>query len=147
LLTEIRRIRGEMNIAPGKAIPVLLAGGNAGDRQRAERFDASLRFLARLESVRWLAAGEAEPAASAAIVGELRALIPLAGLIDLGAEKARLAKEIARIEGEIRKCEAKLGNESFVANAPPAVVAQERQRIAEFSTALAGLEDQLAKLA
>ena len=146
LLTEIRRIRGEMNIAPGKTIPLLFADGNANDRPRAERFDASLRFLARLESVRWLSAGEAEPAASAAIVGELRALIPLAGLIDLGAEKARLAKEIARIDGEIRKCEAKLGNESFVANAPPAVVTQERQRIAEFSSALAGMRGQLEKL-
>ncbi len=146
LLTEIRRIRGEMNIAPGKTIPMLLAGGNDADRARAARFDAALKFLARLESVHWLQAGEAEPAASAAILGELRALIPLAGLIDLGAEKARLAKEIARVEGEIRKCEGKLGNASFVANAPAEVVAQERQRIADFSTALAGMKSQLQKL-
>ena len=62
------------------------------------------------------------------------------------AEKARLTKEIARVEGEIRKCEGKLGNANFVANAPPEVVAQERQRIADFSTALAGMKDQLAKL-
>jgi valyl-tRNA synthetase len=100
-----------------------------------------------VESQRWLAPGEAEPAASAAIVGELKLLIPLAGLIDLGAEKARLAKEIARVEGEIGKCRGKLGNANFVANAPAVVVEQEKQRLADFDTLLAGLRDQLARLA
>ena len=80
------------------------------------------------------------------MVGTLRVLIPLAGLIDLDAEKARLAKEIGRIEGEIKKCEGKLGNESFVANAPAEVVAQERQRIADFTTTLDGLREQLGRL-
>jgi valyl-tRNA synthetase len=73
-------------------------------------------------------------------------LIPLAGLIDLTAEKARLAKEIARIEGEIRKCEGKLGNANFVANAPAEVVAQERQRITDWGIQLEALREQARKL-
>jgi valyl-tRNA synthetase len=143
----LRRVRSEMNIAPGKAVPLRLAGGGASDRARAAKFDASLRFLVRAESMDWLAPGEAEPAAATALVGELKLLIPLEGLIDLGAEKQRLAKEITRIESEIRKCEGKLGNANFVANAPAEVVAQEKQRIADFGTQLAGLREQAARLA
>ncbi|HEY0232604.1 MAG TPA: valine--tRNA ligase, partial [Dokdonella sp.] len=78
VLTQLRRIRSEMNIAPGKTIPLLYAGGNAADRARTEKFAAQIEFLARTESQRWLAAGDAEPAAAAGIVGELKLLIPLA---------------------------------------------------------------------
>jgi len=145
-VTELRRIRSEMNIAPSRLVPLLLAGGSDEDRARSARFAAELAALARTDPPRWLASGEAEPAAAAAVLGTLRLLIPLEGLIDLGAERQRLEKEIARIEAEIRKCEAKLGNANFVANAPPAVVEQERQRIAEFSTTIEGLRDQRAKL-
>lgn len=73
-------------------------------------------------------------------------MIPLAGLIDVEAEKARLAKEIGRIEVEITKCESKLGNERFVANAPAEVVTQERQRIADWNTTLKALREQSGKL-
>ena len=73
-------------------------------------------------------------------------LIPLAGLIDVEAELKRLAKEIARLAGEIQKCEAKLGNANFIANAPPAVVAQEQQRIADFSSTIQSLREQSRKL-
>ena len=146
VLGEIRRIRSEMNIAPGKQIPLLFARGSAGDRLRIERFASQIAFLARTESQRWLAEGEQEPACASAIVGELRVLIPLAGLIDLEAEKARLGKEIKRVEGEIAKCNGKLGNATFVANAPAAVVEQERQRLADFTTTLDGLREQLGRL-
>ncbi|GAA0714451.1 valine--tRNA ligase [Dokdonella soli] len=146
VLSQVRRIRSEMNIAPGKAIPLLYAGGNAGDRARTVKFAAQIGFLARTESQRWLDTGEAEPPAAAAIVGELKLLIPLAGLIDVGAEKQRLEKEIKRVEGEIAKCNAKLGKESFVASAPPAIVEQEKQRLADFTALLAALREQLDKL-
>lgn len=146
VLGGIRRIRSEMNISPGKQIPLLFAKGNAADHGRIERFASQIAFLARTESQRWLADGEEEPASASAIIGELRVLIPLAGLIDLDAEKARLSKEIKRIDGEIAKCNGKLGNETFVANAPAAVVDQERQRLAEFSATQAGLRDQLDRL-
>jgi valyl-tRNA synthetase len=147
VLSQVRRIRSEMNIAPTKTIPLLYANGNDADRARQSKFAASIAFLARGESQRWLDAGEAEPPAAAAIVGDMKVLIPLAGLIDLGAEKVRLDKEIKRIESEIAKCNGKLGTPTFVANAPAAVVTQEKQRLADFSTTLAGLREQAARLA
>ena len=146
VLGEVRRIRSEMNISPGKQIPLLFAKGDAEDHARIDRFASQIAFLARTECQRWLADGEDEPASASAIVGDLRVLIPLAGLIDVDAEKARLGKEIKRIEGEIGKCNGKLGNATFVANAPAAVVDQERQRLADFSSTLAGLREQLARL-
>jgi valyl-tRNA synthetase len=147
VLTNVRRIRSEMNLAPTKPIPLLYAGGTPNQRALAERFAAPIAFLARAESQRWLESGEAEPAAAAAIVGEMKVLIPLAGLIDVGAEKTRVAREIKRLEGEIAKCNGKLANANFVANAPAEVVAQEQQRIADFTMALNGLRDQADRLA
>jgi valyl-tRNA synthetase len=144
VLTQVRRIRSEMGIAPRKEIPLLYAGGNATDRARTTKFDAQLGFLARAESQRWLDAGDAEPAAAAAIIGEMKLLIPLAGLIDLGAERARLEKEIARLDGEIAKSGTKLGN--FGEKTPAAVVEQEKQRLADFTSTAAALREQLARL-
>ncbi|QEE25533.1 valine--tRNA ligase [Rhodanobacter glycinis] len=146
VLSGIRRIRSEMNISPGKVIPLLLADGDATDHTRAAKFATQIAFLARVETPQWIEPGADEPAAAAAVVGSLRVLIPLAGLIDLGAEKARLAKEITRIEVEIKKCEGKLGNANFVANAPAEVVAQERQRITDWNTQLTALREQSGKL-
>jgi len=144
VLTQVRRIRSEMNIAPSKAIPLLYANGNAVDRARADKFGAQIAFLARAESQRWLAAGGAEPAAAAAIIGEMKLLIPLAGLIDLSAEKARLEKEIKRLDGEIAKSSTKLAN--FGPKTPPNVVEQEKQRVADFTTTLNGLREQFDRL-
>ncbi|HJR11425.1 MAG TPA: valine--tRNA ligase [Rhodanobacteraceae bacterium] len=145
VLTGVRKIRSEMNIAPGKTIPLLLADGDAEDRRRVEKFSAQIEFLARCEAPRWLQ-HEAEPAAAAAVVGNLRVLIPLAGLIDLDAERARLSKEIARIEGEKKKSEGKLGNANFVQNAPAEVVEQERTRLTDWSTQLGALREQSSRL-
>jgi len=144
VLAQIRRIRSEMNIAPGKAIPLLYANGSASDHTRTDKFAAQIAFLAKAESQRWLSAGEAEPASAAAIVGEMKLLIPLAGLIDLSAEKVRLEKEIKRLDGELTKSSAKLAN--FGEKTPPAVIEQEKQRVAEFTATLAGLREQFEKL-
>jgi valyl-tRNA synthetase len=146
VLTGVRKIRSEMNIAPGKVIPLLLADGDAEDRRRAGKFSAQIEFLARCEAPRWLAPDESEPAAAAAVVGSLRVLIPLAGLINLDAERTRLAKEIARIKSEIGKCEGKLGNANFVDHAPTAVVEQERARLADWSGQLDALRMQMERL-
>jgi len=141
-VTQLRRIRSEMNIAPSKTVPLLLQGGNAEDRARMQRFDSQLRFLARIESLAWID-GDA-PAAAAAVLGELTLLIPLAGLIDLDAEKIRVDKEIKRIEAEIGKCQGKL--DKFGPNTPAAVVEQERTRLTDWSQQLAALAAQRAKL-
>jgi valyl-tRNA synthetase len=146
VLSGIRKIRSEMNISPAKVIPLLLADGDAGDRSRITKFTAQISFLARTETPQWIETGTDEPAAAAAVVGALRVMIPLAGLIDLDAEKARLAKEITRIEVEIKKCEGKLGNANFVANAPADVVTQERQRITDWTATIAALREQAQKL-
>ena len=141
---NIRRIRSEMNIAPGKTIPLLWQSQQNDDRMRMANADAALKFLARLESIDELS-GEA-PAAATTLVGELQVFIPLAGLIDLDAEKSRLAKELKRIDGEIVKCRGKLSSDTFVANAPPAVVEQERQRLVDWQAQQSALAAQLQKL-
>jgi valyl-tRNA synthetase len=91
-------------------------------------------------------AGADEPASAAVVHCLLRVLIPMAGLIDAGAECQRLAKEIARLQAEIQKCETKLGSASFVDKAPPQVVAQERTRLADFTASLAALREQARRL-
>ena len=146
VVSALRQIRSELQLSPGKPVPLLLAGGDAADRSRFERFGRQIAFLCKLESQTWLASEADAPAAAPAVLGELTLLIPLEGLVDLDAERARLDKEIKRLQGEIAKCEGKLGNANFVANAPPEVVAQERQRIADFSAQLKGLAAQRARL-
>jgi valyl-tRNA synthetase len=141
VVAQLRSIRSQMGIAPSKAVPLLLEG-EAQDPGQIERHAAALKFLARLESIAWVQ-GEA-PAAASAVVGKLKLLIPLAGLIDLDAERARLSREIARVEAEIGKSEAKLGK--FGPSTPAAVVEQERTRLADWGMQLAALSEQRVKL-
>jgi valyl-tRNA synthetase len=144
VVSQLRRIRSELNLAPAKAIGLRLQGGEAADRARIARFEPAIRFLARVESLDWL---EGEAAGCAAgVVGDLRLLVPLEGLVDLGAERARLDKELRRIEGEISKCQAKLASETFVTNAPAVVVEQERKRLADWTAQHAALAAQRAQL-
>ncbi|GHH56991.1 MULTISPECIES: valine--tRNA ligase [Gammaproteobacteria] len=144
MVTALRRVRSELNVAPSKQVALLLQAGQPADRGRVERFAAQLRFLLRLERIDWLAADAATPPAAAAIVGELKLLVPLEGLVDLDAERTRLDKEIARVAAEKDKSEAKLAK--FTEKVPAAVVEQERQRLADWSAQLEGLREQRAKL-
>lgn len=146
IVSSLRQIRSELGLSPARAVPLLLLGEQASDRDRIDRFAAQIAFLCRLESSQWLDSENAVPAAAPAIVGDLRLFIPLEGLVDLGAERTRLDKEIKRIEVEIAKCNGKLGNDNFVANAPAEVVTQERQRLSDFSTQLGGLRQQRERL-
>ncbi|HBH36604.1 MAG TPA: valine--tRNA ligase, partial [Gammaproteobacteria bacterium] len=114
----IRKIKGEMNIAPGKKAPVLLANTTEADRRRAEDNRAYLDFLARTESIEILAADDEAPESATALVGEMQVLIPMAGLIDVEAERLRLQKEIGRLSGDQERTEKKLSNPNFVDKAP-----------------------------
>ncbi|KFN50194.1 valine--tRNA ligase [Arenimonas composti] len=144
VVSALRSIRSQLGIAPAKAVPLLVHGGDDDDRERLRRHEAALRFLAKLDSIE-RSEGE-PPAASAALVGGLTLLIPLAGLVDLDAERARLDKELKRIAAEIGKCENKLASDTFVRNAPAAVVEQERARLADWSAQHAALAAQRARL-
>ncbi|MDJ0909713.1 MAG: valine--tRNA ligase [Woeseiaceae bacterium] len=142
----IRQIRGEMDISPGKPLPVILENASVDDISRAETHERLLSGVGRIESVRTLAKGEAAPSAATALLGEMRLLVPMKGLIDVDAELARQEKNKSKVEAEIAKAKGKLGNENFVNNAPPAVVEQERQRLADFERQLENIEEQIEKL-
>ena len=146
VVTAVRNIRGEMNVSPAKQIELLLDGGHDADRRRMKETEALLKRVAKVQSWRWLGEGEDAPAASVQMVGDLKLLVPLAGTVDVSAERTRLGKEIDKLKKDMARVEGKLGNANFVAKAPPAVVAKERQR----GTALAGqievFEAQLARL-
>jgi valyl-tRNA synthetase len=142
----VRQVRSGMDIAPSKKLPVLLQNASAEDLARAGRHRAYLERLAGLESITPLAAGATAPQSATALVGELTILVPMAGLIDADAEIDRLTKRIARTREDHRKISAKLANENFVKNAPPDVVALDRERIAELERTLASLEAQLARV-
>ena len=146
MVSALRRVRSELNVAPAKQVPLLLAGGTAADRERAQRFASQIRFLNKVERIEFLDDAAQAPAAATALIGELKLLVPLEGLVDMGAERARLDKELKRVETEIGKCRNKLSSETFVANAPPAVVDQERQRLADWTAQQEALQSQRAKL-
>ena len=143
----IRQIRGEMNIAPGKPLPVLVQDASADDAARVARFAANLGFLARTESIQVLAAGEAAPQSATALLGQMKILVPMAGLIDKAAELARLAKLRTKLEGDLEKNEARLASEKFVNGAPAAVLERERARVVQQKTELATLREQEARIA
>ena len=145
-ILAVRQIRGEMDIAPSRKIPLLLANAGARDAALTEKHFAWLSRLAGLESIKQLARGEAAPESATAIVGELTLLVPMAGLIDPKAEIERLTRKTAKNESDIGKLKAKLGNENFVRNAPPEVVASDRARVAELEAQNAGLAAQLARV-
>jgi valyl-tRNA synthetase len=145
-LSGVRRIRAEMNIAPGKPLPVLLQHGSDEDRNRLERHRRALATLGRLDTIAWLGDEEPAPEAATALVGGMKALIPLSGLIDKAAETARLDKEIAKLRKDAERGATKLDNADFLSRAPAAVVEKERARVAELQTAIARLEEQLAKI-
>jgi len=144
VISALRRVRSELNVSPSRQVPLRLLGGLQLDRTRLERFSAPLAFLLKLDSIAWLEDAASAPPAAAAIVGELKLLVPLEGLVDLGAERARLDKEIGRVEAEKAKSEAKLAK--FTDKVPAAVVEQERVRLVDWDTQLSGLREQRAKL-
>ena len=147
LMLGVRQIRGEMKISMAKRIDIIVQNANAEDLRRLADFEPLLNKLAKLESVRVLAAGEEAPMSATALVGEMQVLVPMAGLIDKDAELARLDKEIQRLQGEVQRVGGKLANEGFVAKAPAEVLDKERAKLAEAEAALAKLVEQREKIA
>jgi valyl-tRNA synthetase len=144
LVDACRNLRGEMSVSPATRLPLYVTGDAAFMRHSAP----VLQALAKLSEVKvfddapaWEAAAQAAPVA---VLGDARICLHME--IDVAAEKARLSKEAARLESEVTKANAKLGNEAFVAKAPPAVIDQEKKRVADFTATLARVREQLARL-
>ncbi len=148
VVTGIRNIRGEMDIAPGKRLPAKLQDGSAADRERYEQTATSVVALAGLESLDWMETHETldESAAATALVGHMKVRIPFGALIDKQAEEQRLLRERERLEQNLTRARAKLENRSFVERAPKDIVEQEKQRAADFAAKVRELDKQLARI-
>ena len=144
VVSACRNLRGEMNLSPAERVPLVTDGDAAFVAEATPLLQALAKLSEVTPAADAAAFADATKMAPVAVVGELR--LGLVVTIDVDAERARLAKEIARLEGEVAKAQAKLGNESFVARAPAAVVAQEKERVAGFGATLERLRAQLAQL-
>ena len=128
----IRQVRGEMDISPARRLPLLVRGASPADRSAFAAQGAFLQRLAGRDSLQLLDADDRAPPSAAAVVGDMTLLVPMAGLVEPATELARLGKRREKNAQELSKARAKLANANFVANAPPEVVTQERERIAQF---------------
>ena len=144
-ITEIRSVRAEMNVPAGAQVPLVAVDAGAQTQNRLETTGDTLRRLARLADISF---ADTVPAGSAqTVLGEATLALPLADVIDIAAERARLQKEIGKTEGEIKKLSGKLNNEGFLAKAPEAVVAENRARLDEEEARRDKLNSALARLA
>ena len=146
IISGLRRVRSELNLPPGKPLPLLLQGGDESDDQRLEKFAGLLSALARIESIKRLDEDGCSDECAVALVDQLKLLIPLKGLIDTTAEISRLKKQLLKEEIELKKSTGKLGNKNFVANAPPEVVSQEQDRLQAHQLKVEQLLEQITKM-
>lgn len=142
----VRRIRGEMNIAPGKLLHVLVQNGSTSDQNSLTNSRIYLQKLGRLESISWLNGDKPAPESAIALVGDMKILIPMAGLIDKKAELARLEKEIQKIKNDLPRIEGKLNNTTFIDKAPAEVIEKEKSKLIDLRSSLNNLEEQQRKI-
>ncbi|MEQ9223138.1 MAG: valine--tRNA ligase [Salinisphaeraceae bacterium] len=147
VILGLRQIRGEMDIAPRKPLPVLTQGAETGDRERLNRHWPALTFLAGVESITHLGPDDEAPDAATALAGRMKLLVPMAGLIDKDAELARLDKRLAQLDKEQASVRGKLDNPNFVDKAPADVVDKTRGRLSEIDAAVAELRGQRDRVA
>ena len=143
---SIRQIRGEMNLNPSRALPVKVVGATSEDRTRIGRLQPYLTSLAKLESIEFVTDTDTIIGAATSVLGKMRLLVPLAGVIDPKAEHGRLNKQRDQVKEDLRKCQNKLENNQFLTNAPVDVVVKERSRSEKLTQRLEQLNDQLATL-
>jgi valyl-tRNA synthetase len=146
VIVSVRTIRSQMDIAPGKALPLLMQHGSDTDQQRLQHYQPLLCQLAKLSSIVWLAQDAQAPEAATALVEELHLLIPMAGLIDKQAELQRLTREIDKLVVKHDKLQAKLANPHFSDKAPAEVVAKEHEQLISVASALSHLREQYSKV-
>jgi valyl-tRNA synthetase len=146
VISAIRSARTELGLAPGKPMPLMVQLGKDDDHERLERFATLIQRLARIESIERVADDRDSGDCAVALAGKLRLLIPLAGLVDIGEELARLNKQLEREQKGLTQAEKKLANERFVDNAPAEVVDKERQRLSEHQAKVTELSAQIDKL-
>ena len=135
-----------MNVSPAKEIELLLQGGSARERALLAETESLLRRLAKVDHVSWLEDDEAPPPSSVQVAGDLKVMVPMAGLIDVEAESRRVTKEIDKLTRELKRVDGKLANENFLAKAPAAVVAKERDKGDAWRAQLRVLTQQLEDL-
>ncbi|MBX2836947.1 MAG: valine--tRNA ligase [Gammaproteobacteria bacterium] len=143
----VRKIRSEMDINPGRRLPLFVAGSSASDQDRLKEFESMISSLARLDSITLISSDDERPESAVALVDQMELLIPMAGLIDKAAETARLEKQTAKLEGEIKRLSGKLANQGFTDKAPAQVVEAERNKLVEAQSALEQLKEQLRRIA
>jgi valyl-tRNA synthetase len=146
ILQGIRNIRAELNVSPGKILDIAFQAGTETDRQRQKQFETLIQGVGKIGSSQWLDNDADTSQYSVALVGDLKVLVSLKGLVDLADEISRLSKLLEREQADLKRSQGKLGNSRFVDNAPPAVVEQEHQRLAAHKTKVAGFEAQINKL-
>ena len=147
VIIGVRNVRGEMTISPATDLPIYMARGDATAKRRLEENRQFLSKLASLESITWLDDPADAPLCATALAGDLEILVPMAGLIDVDAELARLDREIDKIGIETKKLTGKLSNPKFADNAPAEVVAKERQRLEDFEGSLSQLQEKRSAIA
>ena len=146
VIIGIRQIRGEMDISPGRRLAVLLQGASDADKELLASHSLYLKNLGRLDDIRVLPTDESPPLSATALLGAMKILVPMAGLIDVEAEKLRLEKKRRRGTDDLQKIQRNLENKQFLAKAPEAVLAKERQRFTELEREISQIDTQLAKL-
>ncbi len=146
VIVGIRNIRGEMNIPPGKSLPVYFKNGDSEDKRRLEQNRQYLTKLAKLESITWLDNQDQTPDSATQLVGAMELLVPMAGLINKDEEISRLNKEIDKIKKDMARVAGKLNNPKFVDKAPTDVVEKERAKLASYETSIEKLQLQSDKI-
>ena len=146
VLLGIRRIRSDLDLAPSLELTVNFQGGGDADRASFERFEPVLGSLARARSFHWLNDEDDSSQCAVALVGDLKVLIPLEGLVDVEAELARINRQLAREQQLLKQSQAKMGNRRFIDNAPESVVAREKERLETHEANVQRLREQMVQL-